>query len=143
MERLFDAELKHTGEVKLEPRGAKEGRLVGGGEGTAHGARVSGKIRWSLYENSSKHACTMQLPGEIITEDGARIHFEGQGHAIVPNTSDPAKWKVAGAFRLESDDKRYEWLNATLALWEGDFDMGTGKARYSLYIPTGKRKAMP
>lgn len=134
MEHLFDAELRHTGKVKLEPRGPKEGRLVGGGEGTALGPRIKGKLRWSLYENHAPGGCTMQLPGEIETEDGAKIHFEGQGHAIVPDKDTPSRWKVAGAFRLEAKDARYEWLNGVLALWEGDFDMSTGKARYRLYI---------
>ncbi len=143
MEHLFDLELEHTGKVELAPQGAKEGALVGGGEGSALGPRVKGQLRWTLYENSTQEGCTMQLPGEIVTEEGARISFEGQGHAIVPNQGEPSKWKVGGAFRFRTEDGRYGWLNAVLALWEGEFDMSTGRARYRLYAPThgagGKR----
>lgn len=43
--------------------------------------------------------------------------------------------RVGGAFRFQTDDSRYKWLNAILALWEGDFNSGTGRARYKLYVP--------
>ncbi|MCI0407632.1 MAG: hypothetical protein L0191_03545 [Acidobacteria bacterium] len=136
MEPLFDLELEHTGKAELAPQGPKEGTLVGAGEGKVLGPRVKGKLRWTLYENSTNDGCTMQLPGEIVTEDGDRVSFEGQGHAVVPNQGEPSKWKVGGAFRFHTADRRYEWLNAVLALWVGEFDMSTGRARYRLYLPT-------
>ncbi len=136
MERLFDAQLKHTGKVEISPDGPKEGGLMGGGEGTVQG-RISGKMRWSLYENSTPRGCTMQLPGEILTEDGATILFQGQGHAIVPDSNLRSRWKVGGAFRFQTGDERYLWLNSTLALWEGDFNMESGEAHYRFYVPRG------
>ncbi len=139
MKRLLDAKLKHTGKVEFVPDGPKEGELVGGGEGTVQG-RLSGKMRWSLYENSTPRGCTMQLPGEILTDDGARISFQGQGHAIVPDKNLSSHWKVGGAFRFQTKDKRYLWLNRTLALWEGDFNMESGEAHYRLYAPIAERK---
>lgn len=141
MEHLFDAELHHAGTVELSPDGPKEGSLIGGGEGRALGPRIKGKLRWSLYENSTEHGCTMQLPGEITTDDGATILFEGQGYAIIPDRGSPSRWKVGGAFRFQTGDARYRWLNALLALWDGDFDMSTGRARYRLYAPTGMSQA--
>ncbi len=135
MQHLFDAEMQATGEVKLSPRGAQEGERVGGGEGQALGPRIKGKIRWSLFENSTKYACTMQMPGEIVTDDGATIWFEAQGHSIVPDENASSRWKLGGAWRFQTEDERYRWLNGMLALWDGDFDMGTGKARHRLYLP--------
>ncbi len=49
----------------------------------------------------------MQLPAEITTDDGAKIWMEGQGHAIVPEGDKPSQWRVGGAFRFRTDDKRY------------------------------------
>jgi len=136
MEHLFDVDLQHEGTVELSPDGPREGSLVGGGDGRVLGPRIRGRLRWSLYENSTEHGCTLQIPGEIITDDGARIRLEGQGHAIVPDEGSPSKWRVGGAFRFRTDDTRYRWLNTILALWEGEFDMSTGRARYRVYAPT-------
>ncbi len=142
MKLLFDATLKHTGKVEISPDSPKEGALMGGGEGIVSG-RLNGKMRWSLYENSTPRACTVQLPGEILTNDGARILFQGQGHAIVPDRNLPACWKVGGAFRFQTEDKRYLWLNSTLALWEGDFNMESGEAHYRLYVPQAEKHDEP
>lgn len=135
MQHLFDAEVQATGKTVLSPRGPQEGDRVGGGEGRALGPRIKGTIRFALFENSTKHACTMQMPGEIVTDDGATIWFEAQGHSIVPDQTAPSRWKLGGAFRFQTDDERYRWLNGVLALWDGDFNMDTGKARYRLYLP--------
>lgn len=135
IEHLFDAELQHTGDVEMSPMGPKDGELVGGGEGEALGPVVTGKLRWSLYENTTPLGCSMQLPGEITTDDGALIQFEARGQAMVPNDEMPSHWRVGGAFRFQTKDQRYLWLNTVLALWLGDFDMNTGRALYRLYIP--------
>ncbi len=134
LELLFEATLKYTGNVDISPDSPKEGDLTGSGEGTVRG-RVNGTLRWTLYENSTPKACTMQLPGEIRTEDGATIGFQGQGHALVPDKKAPSLWKVGGAFRFQTEAPRYAWLNNTLALWDGDFDVNTGEAHYRFYAP--------
>lgn len=100
VEHLFDAELQHTGDVDISPMGPKDGELAGGGEGKALGPVVTGKLRWSLYEKTTPLGCSMQLPGEITTDDGALIQFEARGQAMVPNDKAPAHWRVGGAFRF-------------------------------------------
>jgi hypothetical protein len=140
MKHLFDAELHHTGGVAISPTGPIDGKLVGGGAGKALGPLVMGKMRWSLYENTAAVGCSMQLPGEITTDDGALIEFEARGQAIVPDDKAPSRWKVGGAFRFQTKDERYLWLNTVLALWDGDFDNNAGKAFYRLYIPHTDRQ---
>lgn len=135
MEPLFDFQIKRTSDqTTFKPRGPREGEHVGSGEGTVDG-RLKGTVRWSLYENSYAKACTMQFVGEILTEDGVTIPFEGQGFAIIPDHDNPSQWATGGAFRFEPDDARYAWLNAKLAPWEGDFNMDTLEARLSFYAP--------
>ena len=140
MKHLFDAELQHTGSVEISPTGPIDGKLVGGGAGKALGPLITGNLRWSLYENSTAAGCSMQLPGEIRTEDGALIQFEARGQGIVPDDKAPSHWRVGGAFHFQSKDERYKWPDAVLALWDGDFDMNTGKAFYRLYIPNTERQ---
>lgn len=135
LEYLFDAKLSVTGgPARFSPHGPKEGDHVGSGEGTVSG-RLNGTIQWSLYENSNKEACTMQFVGEILTEDGARIRFEGQGHAIIPDGKTPSRWKQGGAFRFSTEVERYVWLNSTLAAWQGHFDAETETAELRFYAP--------
>lgn len=42
-------------------------------------------------------------------------------------------WDVAAALRFASDDERYRWLDAGLALWQGEFDSEAHRARYRAY----------
>ncbi len=133
MENLFEFQLKRTSsDAVFSPRGPQEGEHVGSGEGTVSG-RLKGIIRWSLYENSYTQACAMQFVGEIRTEDGVRIPFEGQGFAIVPDRDRPSLWATGGAFRFEPGDARYAWLGSKLTPWVGDFNMDTVEARLSFY----------
>ncbi len=133
MKHIVDMELQHTGEASVSPLWPKDGELAGGGEGKALGPLVKGKLRWSLYENTISAGCSMQIPGEITTDDGALIRFEARGHGMVPDPQKPSQWKVGGAFRFQTEDKRYAWLNTTLAMWDGTFNADTGKAFYKLY----------
>ncbi|MEW5975827.1 MAG: hypothetical protein AB1898_08470 [Acidobacteriota bacterium] len=133
MEHLFGATLKHTDKADISPNSPIEGALTGGGEGTVRG-QLNGRIRCSLYENSTRQSCTMQIPGQILTEDSATISFQGQEHAIVPDSKLPSPWKVGGAFRSQTEDKRYVWLNSILALWVGDFNMDSVEAHHRFYV---------
>ena len=49
LEHLFDAELTHrAGMAPLAGHG--DGQLIGSGDGTVHGQRLGGALRWTLLE---------------------------------------------------------------------------------------------
>src|SRR6266849_453784 len=125
LEHLFSLELKYQGPVELAPMGEKVGKLVGGGDGTLKGPKIKGTVRWSNYETTGQdEVCSLQVPGVIQTDDGARIQFEGREFAM-PAANSPKRWSVAGVtFRTEDD--RYKWLNKIFALAKGTFDYESG-----------------
>jgi len=99
---LFDLALRYDGNTpECPPPGAKEGRLLGSGEGSAEGALLRGKVRWSNYEhNLAPGLCRLQIPGVIQTDDGAEIQFEAHGHAMQSDALQPNLWASAGAVLL-------------------------------------------
>ncbi len=50
----------------------------------------------------------------IITDDGARIRFDGRGYATRRSQGDPS-WRVAATLYFTTVDSRYSWLNGALA----------------------------
>ena len=74
LEHLFSLELKYQGSIELAPLGEKVGKLVGGGDGRLRGPKINGTVRWSNYETTGQdEVCSLQAPGVIQTDDGARI----------------------------------------------------------------------
>ena len=135
LERLFDVSLQYAEGVECAPLGEREGRLIGGGTGTVDGAKIKGKVvRWSNFERTiAEGLCALQVPAEIRTDDGAEIKFEAHGNALVPDKAQPNKWINAMTLRFQTDDARYRWLNTTLGVWEGEFDMQTGVSTGHVY----------
>jgi len=138
MKHLFDMELQYSDTaIECMPAGMKEERIIGSGEGTVKGPKITGTIWWSNYETTVRQGlCKLQIPGIIKTEDGAEIQFEARGMAMVPDKARPTKWLASGVFYFQAnDDKngRYGWLNNTLAIYEGEFDMETAHAVYRAY----------
>jgi hypothetical protein len=134
LEHLFSVELQYRGPIELAPFGEKDGRLVGGGDGTVEGAKVKGTLRWSNFERTHEDGvCTLQIPAVIETHDGAQIRFEARGHALQPDKARPHRWSETAALRFHTEDSRYQWLNTILAVWEGEFDMKAGRARARVY----------
>ncbi|MGH7342742.1 MAG: DUF3237 family protein, partial [Candidatus Rokuibacteriota bacterium] len=121
--------------VEGAPLGEREGRLIGGGTGTVDGAKIKGQVvRWSNFERAlAAGLCVLQMPAEIRTDDGAEIKVEALGHALVPDHAKPSKWINAMTLRFQTDDARYRWLNTTLGVWEGEFDMQTGVSTGRVY----------
>ncbi len=86
MKHLFDVELRYAEGVQCAPLGEAQGRLIGGGTGTVNGPRMKGKIvRWSNFERTlAEGLCTLQVPAEIRTDDGAKIRFEASAMRSSP-----------------------------------------------------------
>lgn len=134
LKHLFDAELQY--QRKMPAVTSPEGNIgtrLGSGDGRFDGSRLRGTIRWDIYEKQGRSQCETNIAGVIETDDGAQISFDSLGFGMVPDTSSPHRWSMVAALRFESEDQRYTWLNTFLALWEGEFDMQTGRHRYRAY----------
>ncbi|MBA3375246.1 MAG: DUF3237 family protein [Actinobacteria bacterium] len=141
LEHLFDAVLQYQpGVAPLAGEG--EGVLVGSGDGTVAGPRVSGAIRWTLFERPGELVCAMSPTLRIETNDGAEIRADGRGFAAW-DRADQREWRVAATLRFRTDDARYAWLDGALGLWEGEFDADQHRARYRAYLqrPTRPKEA--
>jgi hypothetical protein len=108
------------------------GVLIGSGDGTVHGPKLTGTLEWTLFEQPGSTMCPLAPVGRITTGDGARIRFQGRGYATRPRQSDPT-WRVAATLYFTISDSRYSWLDGALALWEGEFNEITHQARYTAF----------
>lgn len=138
LERLFDAELVYR--PRMAPIAASgEGRLIGSGDGAVTGEKLSGVIRWTLFEQPGELVCAMNPSVVIDTEDGAEVRVEGRGYARREGRYD-RRWRVAATLRFDTRDRRYRWLDGALGFWEGEFDADEYRARYRAYAaPDGAR----
>jgi len=132
LEYLFDIGLQFREMLPVTSREAGEGEYIGSGEGTVDGPRINGTVRWDLFEEQEETLCRSNLAGVIETNDGAEIHFDSRGFFIKPDRSKPNKWVTSASVHFTADE-RYEWLNAQLAVWAGEFDMETYCHHYQAY----------
>lgn len=136
---LFEAELQaRSGMPPVVPTQGRDGELVGSGDGTIHGPKIRGKLRWSNFEKIGANLCSLSLTGVIETDDGASIDFDTRGYALLAN---PPRWSTAGAMRFETKDKRYQWLTNVLATWQGQFDPTTLRA--TMHVFAGSSAVAP
>lgn len=112
------------------------GEYLGSGNGTVAGPRVQGTIYWDLFEVVGERRCQTNFAGAIETEDGARIQFDARGYGMVIDRSRPDEWLMTSAVQFDTVDERYDWLNKTLAVWSGKFDMVTYRHHYQVYAST-------
>jgi hypothetical protein len=148
LEALFQADLRYTSGSESDAVVASEGRegvYIGSGDGTAIGARLRGKLRWSLWSGNclyplvrsgqavpeGLHLCTINPAGFIETEDGARIRFEGRGYGLRSS----GKYQTNLTLVFGTEDSRYEWLTKVIAVIDGEFDEKTGQAIWHVYVP--------
>ncbi|MGH2682418.1 MAG: DUF3237 family protein [Actinomycetota bacterium] len=143
LEHLFDAELKfRPGMDPVVPASGREGQLIGSGDGTVRGAAVRGTIRWSNFETQGERVCGMHPAGLIETDDGATLRFDARGWALRwDGDGGESIWEVAGGLRFETEDRRYEWLTRSLAVWEGRFDAATGRGIWRIHGSSQHRGA--
>jgi hypothetical protein len=138
LEPLFEIELQYREglEAITSPEG-KLGEYLGSGDGTVRGAKLQGMIRWDLYEKLSETRCQTNFAGVIETNDGAQIQYDAKGFGMVTDKSKPNEWHMTYAVQFDTKDERYEWLNTTLGLWDGEFDMATYRHHYQVYAKAG------
>jgi hypothetical protein len=132
LKHLFDAELEYR--PSMQPLvDSGEGELIGSGDGWVAGPRIEGTLHWTLFEVPGRLVCSMNPVAVIETGDGARLELEARGFAR-RRTESSRVWAVAATLLLQSDDASYAWLNAALAVWEGEFDANAHRARYRAYL---------
>jgi hypothetical protein len=132
LELLFDAELDYQpGMPPLASEG--DGTLLGSGDGAVHGPKLTGTLEWTLFEQPGSTVCRMAPVARITTGGGARIRFEGRGYGTRPSQNDPTR-RVAATLYVTTGDSGYSWLDGALALWEGEFNEVTHRARYTAFL---------
>ena len=134
IELLFEIALQYRKgmDAVTSPEG-KIGQYLGSGDGTVTGRTLQGLVRWDLYEVVGEARCQTNFAGVIETDDGGQIHFDAKGFGMVPDPSKPNEWHMASAVQFDTEDNRYERLNAVLGLWDGTFDMETYRHHYRVY----------
>ncbi len=131
--QLFDAELQFRPEMAaVVLTEGRTGRLLGSGDGHVSGPRIEGRIRWSIFEDQGAGECKTNIAGFIETNDGSRIVIETRGFGVVPDAARPNQWKMNAAIQFKAEGK-YAWLQSVLAVWDGSFDMDTGRHSYGAY----------
>ncbi|HEV2238122.1 MAG TPA: DUF3237 family protein [Ktedonobacterales bacterium] len=132
---LFHAELHYqpgAPAVQLHDGSSNGTSPLGSGEGVVRGTTLQGRVKWSLFEVQGP-ICETNLVGVITTEDGAQVEFETRGYGVVPDPSRPQLWDMPAVVRFWTGSPAYQWLNTTLAVWEGMFDMRQGVHTYQAY----------
>ena len=133
LQPFFEAELEyHEG---MEPIVSSEGRIsepLGSGIGVIKGNHLSGMIRWTIFEITG-NPCETNIIGRITTNDGDEILIDSKGFGLVPEKSRPHLWQMSAALKFSTKSNHYQWLNKTIALWDGAFDSKRGKHIYKAY----------
>ncbi len=96
------------------------------------GEALDGTVRWTLFEQPGEQVCAMNPTLVIETGDGAELRVEGRGFAR-RGSRDERRWRVPATLRVETNDRRYAWLDGALGFWEGEFDATEHRARYRAY----------
>lgn len=132
LQLLFNAEMVYRGGEAITSPEGKVGDYIGSGDGIVNG-RVQGKIRWNLYEDIDESVCLTNFAGEIETDNGAVIRYDARGHGKVPDPEKPNDWVMVYGVKFDTDSEDYTWLNSTLGVWEGEFNMETYQHHYRVY----------
>jgi len=133
--QLFQAEFHYRPNippVELHDNSSRSGELLGSGDGVVAGAILQGRVHWSLFEVQGP-ICETNIVGVITTDDGAQLEFETRGYGVVPDSNQPNLWEMPAVVKFRTESPTYQWLNTTLALWEGTFDMHSGIHSYQAY----------
>ena len=134
-QQFFQAELHvqpSAPPVQMDERSRRSGDLLGSGDGIVWGATLQGRVHWSIFEVQGP-VCETTIVGAITTEDGAQVELETRGYGVVPDPNQPHLWDMPAVVRFRTESSTYQWLNTTLARWEGTFDMRRDVHTYQAY----------
>lgn len=125
LEKFADMALTYRGESIWVPD-AKFGDYIGAGDGEITGDLLSGRVRWTLFENQAPDICDFSLVGTIIESGNTEHGFEILGYSehepetrtwrlsagirFVPGVANPAfplVGVVTGAFHSDTQTHRY------------------------------------
>ena len=146
---LFDAELQYQQDIApVVTSEGREGELIGNGDGSANGARLAGRLRWSMFvadcvfrldgsatSSNGDHVCTTNPALVLETDDGATIWIDAKGYGLRRESAAP-NWRLTASLRFQTDDPRYRWLDSAFGIWEGVFDEDTQHASYRAFLQT-------
>jgi len=152
LEPLFKADLQYRSESESDAvvlAEGREGASIGSGDGTVTGDRLRGTVRWSLWSGNCLYPlvrsgqsvpadlqlCIINPTGFIETPDRARIRFDGRGYGLRSSR----KYQTNLTLVFNTEDVRYEWLTKVIAVMDGEFDEGTGRATWDGYVSAGSR----
>jgi hypothetical protein len=134
-QQLFQAALHYRPSappVQLHEHSSRSGDLLGSGDGIVRGATLQGRVQWSIFEVQGP-ICETNIVGLITTDDGATVEFETRGYGVVPDPNQPQLWDMPAVVKFWTESPAYQWLNTTLARWDGTFDMHSGIHTYQAY----------
>lgn len=138
MELAYREEPTYGGKFLLtRPYGGEEGTGYGEGDGTLTGPKLQGKARWVNYTHRrSDGAMLPDVPGVIMTHDGAEILFTLQGRTFFEDDTDKQLLHTT----FEAEDERYSWLNRSVCVLVGVIDASTlsMRARTRLVLRFGR-----
>jgi len=134
LEHLFDMELENRqGMSRVIADMGKFGDYFCSGEGAVFGPQINGVVLWDLFQEQGENVCGSNLRGIIKSDDGSQITFESVGFMIRPDITKPTDWFTTASFKLETDALHLAWMNNTLAILQGKFDMGSNRHSYRIY----------
>ncbi len=116
--------------VLARPYEGEEGSGYGEGDGTVRGEKIRGTVRWVNHPHRRTDGSMLpDAHGIIKTEDGAFILFTLQGRTVFVE----GKGRQLLSAMFESEDRRYNWLNNTFSILEGEIDPETATMRARVY----------
>ncbi|KAA3644013.1 MAG: hypothetical protein DWQ07_18025 [Chloroflexi bacterium] len=132
LRHLIDLEMEYRGKDPFTSPEGKVGNYIGSGDGKVTG-EFNGDIFWDLYEEIDGGVCLTNFAGRIEAANGETIHFDARGHGLVPDPDKPSEWIMTYGVKFVTTADPYIWLNKTLGVWEGEFNMETYKHNYRIY----------
>ena len=135
LEHLCDAEFENQqGKKPVISRKGKVGEYLVSGEGAVFGANLNGVVQWDLTQEVDDHRCGFSLMGKILTDDGAGIRFDTLGFMKRGSGAEASRYQLTGSVIFETEANQYRWINDTLGVWQGYYDMGSFRHSYRIYI---------
>lgn len=97
LEKFADMTLQYRGESIWVPD-TKFGDYIGAGDGQMTGELLSGRVKWTLFENQAPDICDFTLVGTITDADGTEHGFEILGYS--EHEPDTRAWRLSAGIRF-------------------------------------------